>query len=101
MDTGHELDREHQAYKKAEKRAEELQGFYIHALIYIVVNAGLFTINALTRGDSGNWWFYWPLAGWGVGVAIHALATFGGVFGDDWKERKAAQLYERSQRAGR
>jgi hypothetical protein len=45
---------------KAEKRAEELQGFY-----------------------------------------IHALATFGGVFGEDWKERTTAQLYERSQRAGR
>lgn len=90
------IEREDRAYKAAAKRAEELQGFYIHLLVYAVVNAGLFAINALSRGDGGNWWFYWPLAGWGVGLVIHALATFGGIFGEDWKERKAAQLYERS-----
>jgi hypothetical protein len=87
-------------YEAAEKRAEELQGFYIHLLVYAVVNLGLFAINFLTKGDGGGWWFYWPLAGWGIGLGVHALAVFAGVFGEHWKERKAAELYERSQRRG-
>jgi hypothetical protein len=83
-------------YESARKRAEELQGFYIHLLVYVAVNTGLFVINALTR-DGGTWWFYWPLLGWGIGLAIHALVTFAGLFSEDWKERKANQLYERSR----
>lgn len=84
--------------RAARKRAEELQGFYVHLIVYLTVNAGLFAINALTRGDNGKWWFYWPLLGWGIGLFIHALATFGVLFSEDWKEHKAQELYERAQR---
>jgi len=82
-------------YEWARKRAEEIQGFYIHLIVYVLVNAGLFAINALTRGDEGGWWFYWPLAGWGIGLLIHTATTFLGVFSEDWKERKAREILER------
>ena len=36
------------AYEAAVKRAEELQGYYIHLLVYTIVNGGLFAINLLT-----------------------------------------------------
>jgi hypothetical protein len=36
----------------------------------------------------------------GIGLAIHALTTFAGLFSEDRKERKAAYLYERSHRQG-
>jgi fatty acid desaturase len=85
-------------YRRARKRAEELQGFYIHLVVYATVNLSLFAINALTRGENGGWWFYWPLLGWGIALIIHALTTFGGVFSEDWRERKAEELYERSRR---
>lgn len=88
------------AYKAAEERAEMLQGYYIHLLVYVVVNAGLFLINLLTKGSDGGWWFYWPLAGWGIGVMVHTLVTFSGVFSEGWKERKAAEIYERGRRPG-
>lgn len=55
----------------------------------MLVNIGLFTINALTEG---TWWFSWPLMGWGVGLGIHALVVFvfggGGPWRRDWEERK-------------
>lgn len=89
---------EEDRYASARRRAEELQGYYIHLIVYVLVNAGLFAINALTRGDDGGWWFYWPLAGWGIGLLIHTAVTFFGVFGEDWKERKARQIYERGGR---
>lgn len=82
----------------ARRRAEELQGFYIHLVVYVLVNAGLFAINALTRGPGDGWWFYWPLAGWGIGLLIHFAVTFLGVFGEDWKERKARQIFEHGGR---
>ena len=85
------------AYEAALERAEMLQGYYTHLLVYVVVNAGLFLINLFTRGDDGSWWFYWPLLGWGIGVAIHTMVVFGGVFGEGWKRRKADELYRRAQ----
>lgn len=84
-------------YTSAHKRAAELQGFYIHLLVYLAVNGGLFVINLLTRDGNGGWWFYWPLAGWGIGLVIHALTTFAGLFSEDWKDRKAAEIYERTR----
>ena len=101
MQTDDATRRDDDAYEAAQKRAEELQGFYIHLLIYVVVNLGLFLINVLTKGDGGNWWFYWPLAGWGIGLGVHALAVFAGVFGEDWKQRKTDQLYERARKSER
>lgn len=79
----------------ARRRAAELQGFYIHLVVYLVINAGLFAINALSRGSGGTWWFYWPLMGWGLGLAVHAATVSFGVFSEDWKERKAHELLER------
>lgn len=89
---------EDRLYEAAKRHAENLQGFYIHLLIYVVVNAGLFAINALTRGANGAWWFYWPLAGWGIGLVIHAT-TLLRVFSPEWAERKAQERVERSGRA--
>jgi 2TM domain len=86
------------AFKAAMERAEQLQGFYTHLLVYLVVNAGLFLINLLSRGEDGGWWFYWPLAGWGIGLLIHGLTTFTGLFSEDWKARKAAEIYQRTRR---
>ena len=58
------------------------------------VNLLLFTINVLT--SPGSLWFYWPLMGWGIAVALHALRVFGtgGRFGAAWEERKINELME-------
>lgn len=82
-------------YEGAKYRAEMLQGLYIHILVYVTVNAGLAVINALTRGESGGWWFWWVMAIWGIGLAIHVLATFVPIFSPDWAERRARRELER------
>ena len=93
----HEPNREDAAYKAALQRAETLRAYYTHLLVFVVVSAGLFFINLLTRGDDGSWWFYWPLAVWGIAIAIHTLVVFGGVFSQDWKLRKADEIYRRGR----
>ena len=78
----------------AKQRAKAVQALYIHILVYLVINAGLFVINLLTRGDGGSWWFYWPLAIWAIALLIHAVVTYVPVFSPDWAERRAARMLE-------
>lgn len=52
------------------KASKIRRGFYIHLAAYVLVNALLVGINLATTPD--RWWFYWPLAGWGVGILAHA-----------------------------
>ena len=79
-------------YQTAKQRVEALRGFYIHLTVYILVNLLLFTLNMLISPDS--LWFYWPLMGWGIAVALHALRVFGSgrQRGAEWEEKKIEEL---------
>lgn len=92
------MDESNERYEQARARARQLRGFYVHLAWYVAINIMLLAINLLTNRDS--LWFYWPLLGWGIGVAAHAISVFalGGRFGDDWEERKARELMERDRR---
>ncbi len=84
-------------YRKARKRVEQIKSFYIHLITYIIVNAGLFVLNMITSPKS--LWFYWPLFGWGIGIAAHALSVFGlgGQFGREWEENKIKEIMEKEE----
>lgn len=56
----------------AEARAKEI--FFAHLGIYIGVNALLAYVDL--TDDPQKTWFYWPLAGWGAGLAAHAIGVF-------------------------
>jgi len=86
-----------QRYERARKRVEALKGFYTHAAVYVLVNIGLFVINLLA---GGSWWFFWPLIGWGIGLAVHALNVFGSGprLGRDWEERKTREFVDEEAR---
>jgi hypothetical protein len=81
-------------YQNAKKRVEALKGFYTHLTVYVLVNLLLFAINVVTSPD--NLWFYWPLLGWGIAVALQAVRVFGkgGRFGAEWEKRKTNKLME-------
>ncbi len=61
--------------QQAMRRAQDKISFYIHAMGYVLVNAGIVTVDLLT--SPGILWFYWPLLGWGIGLLIHGIGTFG------------------------
>ena len=75
-------------YRAARERAEMVQGLYIHIIVYATVNLGLFALNALIRDPGGDWWFQWPLLGWGIGVLVHISVVLFPVFSQDWVERR-------------
>jgi hypothetical protein len=80
--------------RRAKQRADAVQGLYIHVLVYLVINAGLLVIDLLTRGRGGAWWFFWPVAIWGIALLIHAVVTYVPVFSPEWAERRAARMLE-------
>ncbi|WGH77916.1 2TM domain-containing protein [Jannaschia ovalis] len=49
-------------------------GFYAHLTVYAGIIVLLMAINFLTF--SGVLWFHWPMLGWGIAVALHALGVF-------------------------
>ena len=81
-------------YQKAKERVAALKKFYVHLGVYAVVNVSLFLRNIVTSPD--RLWFYWPLLGWSIAIALHALSVFSfdRPFGADWEERKIAQFME-------
>jgi hypothetical protein len=85
-------------YEEAKKRVSEIRGFYQHLAAYVVVNAALVLINLLT--SPRDLWFMWPLLGWGIGVALHALSVFGGLWGKAWEERKINEIMGKDRRSG-
>ena len=86
---------EHTKTVKAAKQVEAMTGFYIHLVVYVLVNAALVIVNWLAT--PGVWWALWPILGWGIGVAAHGFAVFGSTpnFITRWQLRKIKQLKDR------
>ncbi len=56
------------------KRVKAKRDFRNHLSVYLIVNGMLVLIWALSGG--GYFWPIWPIAGWGVGIAINAWAVY-------------------------
>ena len=88
---------EDEKYQRAKKRVRELKDFYQHFMVYVAVNSFLIILNMVTSTD--HWWFIYPLLGWGIGLAAHAIATFsGGLFSKNWEERKIKEYMEKDKK---
>lgn len=61
------------AVRRARRTAARQLGFLIHAAVFLVVNLALLAVALGTGRPAGR---VWPLAGWGLGLAIHALVAF-------------------------
>lgn len=88
---------EEERYFKARKKVEEIKGFYGNLIAYIVVNTGLLVLNLLTSPK--HLWFFWPMIGWGIGLAIHGMKAFNYMpfFGNDWEEKKIKEFMDKEK----
>ena len=91
--------------ERAKKRVEDKKGFYTHLSVYLSVGTFFFVMNILTW--SGEFWFFFPLLPWGIGLLIHYFTTFGLPFSKilsaDWEEEqltKELQKIEREENIG-
>ena len=62
--------------------------FYTIVGIYLSLSLMWFAIDLLD--DSSGYWFYWPMLGTGIAVAVTAVVIFGvgGLFGVGWEQRQ-------------
>ena len=77
---------------RARRRVGIKLGFYTHALVFVLVNLGLFAVNAATGGHR---WSHFPLLGWGLGLAIHGVVSFLSLQGQGVRERMLSAEIER------
>ena len=77
----------------AVRRVKAKMGWFFHAAIYTVVN--LFLISASLI--QGRHWHWFPLLGWGLGLAIHGAAVWfkSSIAGHQMRER----MIERERQA--
>ncbi|WP_298496922.1 2TM domain-containing protein [uncultured Algibacter sp.] len=84
-------------YARARKRVQNIKDFYQHLLSYCLFIPFIIFINYRTYWDYK--WFWYPLIGWGIGVAIHAFCIFihKGTYSSNWEARKIEELMNKEQ----
>jgi uncharacterized membrane protein len=82
----------------ATRRVRRKRGFFVHLIVYSVVNAFLWCMWALTASgiSAGYGWgmmhgtaFPWPVfttVFWGIGLVAHGLGVF--AFHGDWEQKE-------------
>ena len=85
------------AYAEARRRVRALRFFYMHAMVYVGVNALLMAIHLFSGAERP--FARAPLMGWGIGLAVHGIMTWSrvGLLGRSWEERKIAEYMARDQ----
>jgi hypothetical protein len=83
---------EKDVYDLARKRVKKKKGFYGHLSAFIAVSIFFFIMNIATWGESGEWWFFFPVLPWSIGLIIHYFSVFGlpgtDIMTRDWEERE-------------
>lgn len=82
-------------HSRARRRVGAKLGFLTHLAIYLAVNLVLWLINGWQGGER---WHWFPLAGWGLGLAIHGLVTLFVLGGEGLRRRMLARELERLRR---
>ena len=91
-----ESAREEMLRERAVKRLKKRRDFSGHLLVYLLVNAFLVVIWALTDVH-GYFWPVFPIVGWGIGVVMNAWDVFRN---EDFDEQRIRREVERLQRQG-
>ena len=85
---------ESSSYVRAVERVEKLKEFYQNVASYCIVISFLIFVNLFT--SPGFHWFWFPMAGWGIGVLFHGLDVYNynPFLGSNWESKKIKELME-------
>ena len=88
---------EDEIYKQATQKVREKKRFYRDLTTYLIVNAVLVVIWALS--GRGYMWFLWPLGIWGAFVLGHGLRIF--VFGNGGSDQQEIEKEVEKMKKGK
>ena len=81
--------------REARRRVGMKMGFLIHALVFVLVNLGMFALNVAVGGTR---WAHFPAYGWAVGLAIHGIVVYARLQGFGLRETLLRREVERLRR---
>lgn len=90
-------------YDIAYKRVKRIKGFYVHLLVYVLVNTFILIsiFNRSMIGDEVFWeWQTWnTVFFWGIGLVAHGVSVFGRniFFGSNWEENKIQEFMDKDK----
>lgn len=87
--------------QRARQRVALKTGFLFHALIFVLVNGGLYLMSQFGTWGDGRWhgrMVGLPIWGWGLGLAIHGIVVLLKLQGDGMKERMVEREIEAIKR---
>jgi hypothetical protein len=96
------------SFIRAKKRVKDIKGFYIHLIVFVLVNIFISGIILFALIESGydfvdafsNFGVYSTWIFWGIGMFFHWLGVFGFKslgLGKDWEERKIKEVMEKEE----
>jgi sensor histidine kinase YesM len=93
-DIMHTDNLENSKYVKAVEKVEKLKEFYQNLASYCLVIPFLIFINL--NVSPGFQWFWFPLFGWGIGLAFHFLEVnnYNVFLGKNWEDRKIKEMMD-------
>jgi hypothetical protein len=90
-------------YELAYKKVKRIKGFYVHAMVYVLVNAFII-VSSYNRSELGTeiffrWETFSTALFWGIGLVAHGMSVFGRdlFFGADWEERKIKEFMDKDK----
>ena len=93
-------------YENALKRVKRVKGFYMHLMVYVVINLLIVMIN-IQNLKAGESYFklenFFTALFWGIGLLSHFLSVFGPnlFLGKNWEERKINELMEQEKNSNK
>lgn len=89
-----------EALEDARRYVRRKRIFYTVLGVWLALSVMWFAIDLLD--DSSSFWFYWPMLGTGIGVAITGIVLLGlgGLFGADWERREIDRYLRREGKDG-
>lgn len=89
-------------YYLAYKKVKRIKGFYVHLIVYVLVNSYLVFNQCFESNSIGNLFelhTYSTAFFWGIGLVAHGLSVFGKdiFFGDNWEEKKIKEFMDKDK----
>ena len=103
MDTPHTLNTP-TLEQRARRRVALKKGWLVHALVFVLVNAGLWLMWQVADVGGDGWHMHrrgfhaFPLWGWGLGLAIHGIVVLFKLQGEGLTERMVEREIEAIKR---
>lgn len=92
---------------RAKKQVDELKGFYIHLMVFILVNIFISAVTIIARVNGGeslgeaffSFGSFSTAIFWGIGLGFHAakVYNFSPLFSKNWEERQIQKYIEKDK----